>query len=433
MLRRDQLHSMGVGMTAVLVALAGGCQTDGAARSAGSAGTGPAAPEASSAAAGPESDVTAQVEQFARQYRLEESSAASKEASAASTAPEEPGRAASASTSAAAMEVEWVPSGDASASTSAAEPAATRGGEGSEAGEAAGAAADVRREVNESSGTRGARQVAALNGESVESDDDETSEASTAASDGAAASGDPARLTREELLERLAERLAARGDGAAGSLRPYLERAALAALDPRLELTEPDLARLSPESRRVVLAYQRAFTEMGQTLGDSASADRESLASLAEMLDEQLRADEPLRIRKLELCRKVNGYGIYEPFDRKAFLAGREHPAIVYVELEHFRTKRQSDGKHRVQLKQEIVLYNESDGLAVWRQRPVSIVDESRNERRDFFVVQIIRLSDRLTVGKYLLKVTVTDEIGRSVDEATLPLRIVTDEALVNR
>jgi hypothetical protein len=419
---------MGVGVTAVLVALAGGCQTDGAARSAGSAGTGPAAHEEAAAAAGPESDVTAQVEQFARQYRLEESSAASKEASAASTAPEESGRAASASTSAAAMEVEWVPSGDASA----AEPAATRGGEGSEAGEAAGAAADVRRDVDESPGTRGARQVAALNGGSVESDGDETTEASTAESEGAA-SGDPARLSREELLERLAERLAARGDGAAGSLRPYLERAALAALDPRLELTEPDLARLSPASKRVVLAYQRAFTEMGQTLGDSASADRASLASLAEMLDEQLRADEPLRIRKLELCRKVNGYGIYEPFERKAFLAGREHPAIVYVELEHFRTKRQSDGKHRVQLKQEIVLYNESDGLAVWRQRPVSIVDESRNERRDFFVVQIIRLSDRLTVGKYLLKVTVTDEIGRSVDEATLPLRIVTDEALVNR
>jgi len=428
MLRRNQLYSMGV--TAILVALAGGCQTDGAARSGGSAGTGPAAHEEAAAAAGPESDVTAQVEQFARQYRLEESAETGSASDASESSESGTPDRAEAEGSAAAMEVEWVESEDASGDAGSAE---RRGVAGSDAGEAAGAAADVRREVAESSGTREARQVAARNEESAESDGDETSEASTAASDGAAASGDPARLTREELLERLAERLAARGGGGAGSLRPYLERAALAALDPRLELTEPDLARLSPASKRVVLAYQRAFTEMGQTLGDSASADRASLASLAEMLGEQLRADEPLRIRKLKLCRKVNGYGIYEPFERKAFLAGREHPAIVYVELEHFRTKRQSDGKHRVQLKQEIVLYNESDGLAVWRQRPVSIVDESRNERRDFFVVQIIRLSDRLTVGKYLLKVTVTDEIGRSVDEATLPLRIVTDEALVNR
>ena len=76
------------------------------------------------------------------------------------------------------------------------------------------------------------------------------------------------------------------------------------------------------------------------------------------------------------------------------------------------------------------MLYNDSDGLPVWRQKPVSIKDESRNARRDFFVVQIIQLSSRLTVGKYDMKITITDELGEQVDETSIPIEIVADPSL---
>ena len=149
----------------------------------------------------------------------------------------------------------------------------------------------------------------------------------------------------------------------------------------------------------------------------------------AEELHEQVQQAQPLRIRNARLCKRVNGYGVFEPFDDHAFLAGRENPVIVYAELENFATKATAQGRHVVRLKQQIVLYNESDGLAVWRVRPTDIVDRSRNRRRDFFVVQIIHLPDKLTVGKYMLKVTITDRVGEEVDEATIPLRILADDS----
>ena len=140
----------------------------------------------------------------------------------------------------------------------------------------------------------------------------------------------------------------------------------------------------------------------------------------------------PISIGRVELCRNVHGYGVYEPFESSVFLAGREHAMIVYVELDHFRVNQDAaDQRFQVKLAQELVLYNESDGLAVWQQPKVNIVDDSRNRRRDFFVVQMVRLPTRLGVGKYILKVRMTDLNSGSLDERTVPIQLVADQALV--
>jgi len=241
----------------------------------------------------------------------------------------------------------------------------------------------------------------------------------------------PLRST-EALIDSLSQALK-RDAHADNSLRPWLARAALAVVDPRHELTEDELTSLDASDREVVLAYQRTFAEMGQALGQDARSDRQLLQNLADQLAEQVADTRSLRIRNLKLCKRVKGFGVYETFGRNVFLAGRTQPMIVYAELENFKTKTNSDGAHVARLTQEIVLYNQTDGLPVWRQRPVKITDESQNHRRDFFVVQVIRLSDRLTVGKYLLKVSITDEIGQTMDEATMPIEIVADPQLVER
>ncbi len=241
----------------------------------------------------------------------------------------------------------------------------------------------------------------------------------------------PRTLTQAELVAQLDQRLAASANDE--SLRPWLARAALGAIDPTQELTEADLGTLAPDQRRIVLAYQRTFSQIARGTGDGAEADRRAMIEAAHELADQVAGEQPLSIRNLKLCSKVNGFGVYDAFKGDTFLAGRNTPVIVYAELDHFRTETTDDRKHRVRLTQEIVLFNEADGLPVWRQRPATITDESHNIRRDFFVVQVIRLSDRLTVGKYLLKVTITDEVGRSVDEATLPIRLVADSQLAGQ
>jgi len=237
-------------------------------------------------------------------------------------------------------------------------------------------------------------------------------------------------LSVEQLVKRLAVKLTARLAGQHAGLKAEVERAALAVFDPTLELTQTDLTALPARERATVLAYQRVFTQLGQTLGADGAGDAEQLEIAAEELGEQIAGQREFAIRTLKLGTRVDGYGVYKTFAKNVFLAGRRHPMLVYAELDHFTPKRMDSGEYEVKLTQEIVLYNESDGLAVWRQRPATIIDRSRNRRRDFFTVQEVRLPDRLTVGKYLLKISITDEYGGAIDEASVPLEIVADRAL---
>lgn len=249
--------------------------------------------------------------------------------------------------------------------------------------------------------------------------------------------------SRSELIQRLADDLKPRTAAQSAAIRPWLQRASLAVIDPGLELSDDDLKSLSDEDRRLVLAWQRTFSQLGRTLSDDPNPrnpgtpgnprqNRQALIDLADELASQVAAQQPLGIRVIQLCTRVNGYGAYDAIDKPVFLAGVEHPVIVYAELNHFRTKLDEQKRHTVQLSQEMVLYNESDGLPVWRQRPVAINDVSLNQRRDFFTVQVIHLSDRLTVGKYILKLRVTDEVGASVAESSIPLQVVADAKLTN-
>ncbi|MHB1158541.1 MAG: hypothetical protein ACYC26_17085 [Phycisphaerales bacterium] len=247
--------------------------------------------------------------------------------------------------------------------------------------------------------------------------------------------------SRTEMIRRLADDLKPRTAAQHAAIRPWLQRASLAVIDPGLELSDDDLKSLSDEDRRLVLAWQRTFSQLGRTLSDDPNPgtpgspghprqNRQTLIDLADELASQIAAQQPLSIRVIQLCTRVNGYGAYDTIGKPVFLAGVEHPVIVYAELDHFRTKLDEQKRHTVQLSQEMVLYNESDGLPVWRQRPVAINDVSLNQRRDFFTVQVIHLSDRLTVGKYILKLRVTDEVGASVAESSVPLQVVADVKL---
>ncbi|MEM6749722.1 MAG: hypothetical protein AAF612_04560 [Planctomycetota bacterium] len=118
-----------------------------------------------------------------------------------------------------------------------------------------------------------------------------------------------------------------------------------------------------------------------------------------------------VRATTLELCKKVSGFGVYEPVVSRTFAVGREHQVIVYVELDGFASKPlEGDGSFEVRLQQELALFETSRGLAVWRQKPAEILDRSRNRRRDFFVVQMATLPADLPAGSYVLKVTGTDK-----------------------
>lgn len=211
---------------------------------------------------------------------------------------------------------------------------------------------------------------------------------------------------------------------------PLSRAAGLSILSLALPVTDADvqaaLAALAPHERDAIERYRHVMAALHQRAVAGTELDRAALFAELDALFEHT----PLRIRSVRLCQRVRGFGNYDEVDAAKLLAGREHRMIVYVELDNYRSVDHADG-YEVKLAQELELFNESDGLAVWRQEPVQIVDHCRNIRRDFFVVQLIKLPARLSVGKYRLKVRVTDQHGGSVDETTMPIAVVADQSLV--
>lgn len=247
-----------------------------------------------------------------------------------------------------------------------------------------------------------------------------------AAVESARSSSEPAAPQPHELLEMLLGHV---GDSQEPAMQRALTAATLRAAVGDATVDRRLLDPLGYTQRRAVERYQRmVLTTMHELGAEESGLDRATLMARLDTLFEH----EPVEIRKLALCREVSGYGIYEAFERHTFLAGQRQRLILYVELDHFHTEPTSDGRYEVKLQQQVVLYNESDGLAVWRQDPVSITDVSRNRRRDFFVVQLITLPQRLNVGNYRLKVRVSDEHSGSVDEITTRIRLVADEKLLH-
>jgi hypothetical protein len=106
------------------------------------------------------------------------------------------------------------------------------------------------------------------------------------------------------------------------------------------------------------------------------------------------------------------------------FAAGALSHTIAYCELENVSARQNAKGEWESRLTQQAVLYTEA-GQRVWSTQRQAVSDSSRNRRQDFFVYVPITLLPNLSIGRYLLKITVEDEQVKRVAEATVPIEIV--------
>jgi len=238
---------------------------------------------------------------------------------------------------------------------------------------------------------------------------------------------DPGQLSRDQLLDALVKKITAGKDPA--RVKALMAAAISVAsdhkqMDPRL------LDALDPKSREQVAR----FHQMLAVAFDELASDKTATLTRREMIrkiDEVFGA-QPLAIETMELCRRVDSYGVYEPFATTRFLAGQKNRVLVYVELENFKHEPLDDGRYEVRLEQSVELYDATGETTVWRQGPVQLVDVSRNKRRDFFIVYPIDLPARLTAGGYRLKVRIADKHTGSLCEQTMhDIKVVADQALV--
>jgi hypothetical protein len=188
----------------------------------------------------------------------------------------------------------------------------------------------------------------------------------------------------------------------------------------------PDLdaiAGLQGEDRELLTALVDALSNFRNGVrADGNMLLSQKIRPLLE-LAARLRSQAELSIPTIALCSKVQKFGIYDPMPGR-FAAGKLNYTIAYCELDNVSARKNDKGEWESKLTQQAVLYTEQ-GQPVWSNERHAVVDRSRNRREDFFVRQMVELPPSLTIGRYLLKVTVEDEQIRRVAEATVPIEVV--------
>jgi len=201
----------------------------------------------------------------------------------------------------------------------------------------------------------------------------------------------------------------------------------------RLVRNEPvpdlsDVSQLSDEDRDLLMVMMDGLTNFRTASRSNENMMLNSkIQPLIEMAD-RLRSQASLSIPTVAFCTQVASFGVYRPMQSSRFPVGVENQMIVYNEVANFTSVQDNTGIWRTRMRQQMVLYTDT-GLAVWpdKSNEATFVDQSRNRRHDFFISRRIILPSSLAAGKYVLKITLTDDQSDRVVEASAPLEIVAD------
>lgn len=230
---------------------------------------------------------------------------------------------------------------------------------------------------------------------------------------------------------------------AAAAINPFADELLLALLEP---LAAPEALprararhddRLSPAETASLDAARSLFGDL--TRGSASAGDPESVLAAVNRAAESLAPLAGVRIKSAALCSRVLGYGRFEPLRSDSFQAGRRNRAILYVELDRFshRPARSSDPGRlpddawAVELSQELELRLDADGSLQWKRAEQTVIEASRNKRRDFYLIDEIELPPTLSVGEYTLKVIIRDKgaANPARAEELIRIRVVADLA----
>jgi hypothetical protein len=244
-------------------------------------------------------------------------------------------------------------------------------------------------------------------------------------------SDDSDRLRR--LIVELSSELYRRGAYSDMPLRELLLIAATTMVTPDRALATDALPGVTERERELLAKMQEFFSQVGVKLAETG--DPEVLVAEVDALHLQLSRQPQLLVAQASLCTRVGGFGDYDEFPRNveghyAFLAHSAQQAVVYVEIEDFTSELSEKGQWVTQLSQQLVVISERDGIPVWKEDWQAGVDLSRKQREDFFIVQVVTLPERLSVGRYNLKIRIRDDRSGAEAETAIDFEMVADARL---
>jgi hypothetical protein len=128
-----------------------------------------------------------------------------------------------------------------------------------------------------------------------------------------------------------------------------------------------------------------------------------------------------LTIRNLAFCTEVSSYGVYKRFEKDEFRP--EQRVLVYAELENFVTQATPQGYHTA-LKASYQIFD-GRGTKVEQQDLPPMEEFCQNPRRDFFVAYSdVRLPKQIYDGRYTLKLTIEDTLGKKIAQSSIEFTV---------
>src|SRR5690606_8846124 len=98
------------------------------------------------------------------------------------------------------------------------------------------------------------------------------------------------------------------------------------------------LASLPDEDQEIITAVLDSLSNFRNNIrADSNLLLSRKIRPLMD-LDERLRTQADLQLPTLQLCRRVEGFGVYEPMEHR-YVAGRARDVIVYCEVANFMSQ----------------------------------------------------------------------------------------------
>ncbi len=216
--------------------------------------------------------------------------------------------------------------------------------------------------------------------------------------------------------------------------REGLERLhALARAESDESADDPDASRWAIRERWLTLLDE---TTAEITTGGDPSLWTTVLMTLAESCEDGpptdlhaaasvLEAEAPLEIDVLQLCRRVQGFGNYEPVDATHCRAGE--PLILYCEMLGLHYVPDGD-LFRSRLESSVEILPDDADTPIWEHVLGVAEDTCRRRRRDYYVNYRLTLPESLPPGSYQLRMIQQDVLGGGTTIRTLPLRIVKPE-----
>lgn len=178
---------------------------------------------------------------------------------------------------------------------------------------------------------------------------------------------------------------------------------------------------VDPYRGELLTTLCQVLAATGRAIENPAAA-AEALDAV-DALDRLVRAQSPVAITKLALVTRVNSFGDYEAIEPPRFTSHTPLHVFCYTEVANFRSEPVDQGQLRTVLSARMEIF-QADGKRVWERSIPHIEDRVFTPRRDFFVPLEIQLDAPLSVGQYVLKVTIEDKLGATTDQQRLRFEV---------